>query len=597
MATIVDLDGLSFEYGDGRRALDDVRMRLAEGEHVAVVGPNGSGKSTLGRIVAGLEAPLVTGRASVCGHDLSDPRSRRRARRDVGILFQDPESQVVGVTVEEDVAFGLENLGLPTDRIADRVAVMLERFGLEELRLREPHRLSGGQKQRTALAGVMAVPRRLMVLDEPTAMLDPEGAAGVLAAVRDLRTDGLTVLSVTQEMDEVPHADRVMALKHGRVVFEGTAAELFADERLLADLSLGAPLSAEVALELRRRGHRLESLPLTVDDLVAELAGLSDGASAGAAAMVGVPAGELEPADDAVTAAPRAGASASTGMAIDCRDVTFSYEGGSTESPAVAGVSFGSEPGTATALLGPSGSGKSTLLLLLRGLLEPDGGRVTLDGAAPGTSEHRALQRQVGIVFQRAEAQLFAATAFDDVAFGPRQWGWSDTAVDEAASEALAAVGLPRDDFGGRHPYSLSGGEQRRLALAGVLAMRPRAMLLDEPTVSLDPAGRRDLVAVLRRLREGGVTMLVATHDVDLAWELCDRRVVLRGGKLSAAGAWTPAVAAGSRHGEDGLRRPALVELWRRLGLLSSPHAVPRSAAAAAAVLAAALTGDLAGRG
>ncbi|MBM3147325.1 MAG: ATP-binding cassette domain-containing protein, partial [Actinobacteria bacterium] len=537
------------------------------------------------------------GRACVCGHDLSDSAARRRARRDVGILFQDPESQVVGATVEEDVAFGLENLGLPTDRIADRVAVMLERFGLDELRLREPHRLSGGQKQRTALAGVMAVPRRLMVLDEPTAMLDAEGAAGVLAAVRDLRSDGLTVLSVTQEMDEVPHAERVVALKDGRAIFEGTAADLFADERLLAELSLGAPLSAEVALELRRLGHRVESLPLTIDDLVAELARLSAGASAGPAAMSGVAAPKAAPADAGATAVPRAAATAVAGMAIDCRDVTFGYEGVSAGSPAVAGVTFASEPGTATALLGPSGSGKSTLLLLLRGLLEPDAGRVTLDGAASGTSEHRALQRQVGIVFQRAEAQLFAATAFDDVAFGPRQWGWSDTAVDEAASEALASVGLPRDEFGTRHPYSLSGGEQRRLALAGVLAMRPRAMLLDEPTVSLDPAGRRDLVAVLRRLREGGVTMLLATHDVDLAWELCDRRLVLRGGELSAAGAWTPAVAAGSWQGDEGLRLPALVDLWRRLGLLSSPHPVPRSAAAAGAVLAAALPGGVEGRG
>ena len=192
-------------------------------------------------------------------------------RRDVGVLFQNPENQIVGANVEEDLAFGLENLGLPANRIAARVDEMLTLFDLTELRGREPHLLSGGQKQRTALAGVLAIPRRALVLDEPTAMLDPDGRREVLAAIARQHADGLTIVLVTQEMDEVLPADRVVALEHGTVAFAGSPAELFAQNDLLERLSLGLPMAGEVALALASLGRRLTPLPLTVDELVAGL--------------------------------------------------------------------------------------------------------------------------------------------------------------------------------------------------------------------------------------------------------------------------------------------------------------------------------------
>jgi energy-coupling factor transport system ATP-binding protein len=622
MSPLVDAAGLRFSYGDGREALQGLDLAVAEGEHVALLGPNGSGKSTFARILAALDEPGSAAHIEVCGHDLTEQAGRRAARRQAGILFQDPESQVVGATVEEDVAFGLENLGLPAGEIAARVDEMLERFGLAELGEREPHLLSGGQKQRTALAGVLAVPRRLIVLDEPTAMLDTAGRKEVLKAVGRLREQGLTVIAVTQEMDEVPEARRAIVLEAGRVVFDGPPHELFAESDLLARLALGVPTAAEVALELRARGVTLPRLPfsareladLAVEAKLPRTAGESAAAPSGRepalpgrewsgpAATGPVPAGQAvpEPAQrepalglaapaaaepESTGPSPTGGATAGpAGLAVRCEGISFGYRDATGQVPALADVAFSLPAGSSTALLGPSGAGKSTLLLLLRGLLSADAGSVLLDGVAPGEPAYREVQRRVGLVFQRPEVQLFASSVREDVAFGPRQLEWLPAVVEAAVLDALEVVGLPATEYGDRHPYSLSGGEQRRLALAGVLAMRPGLLLLDEPFVSLDPGGRRELAGVLRRLQADGVTLLLTTHEIDQAWALCERRLLLRDGRLLAEGPWDLAEEGADLLTVAGLPLPTLVDLWRRLDL--PRETAPRTASDAAARLA-----------
>jgi energy-coupling factor transporter ATP-binding protein EcfA2 len=271
-------------------------------------------------------------------------------------------------------------------------------------------------------------------------------------------------------------------------------------------------------------------------------------------------------------------------MALACNGLTFAYDEGGSRVLALESVTFEQPAGSAAALLGPTGSGKSTLLQLVRGLLDRQSGSVELDGIGAGDPRYEALRRQVGLVFQMPELQLFAATALEDVCFGPRQLGWSPSEVGQAAEAALMTVGLPASRFARRHPHSLSGGEQRRLALAGVLAMRPRLLLLDEPFVGLDPRARADLVVVLATLRSQGAGFILATHDIDLAWLLCDSRLLLDQGRLEEAGPW-----GFGEGGEDALRAhrlrlPFLVELWERLG---RPLAeAPRTAAEAAEVLA-----------
>jgi energy-coupling factor transport system ATP-binding protein len=268
--------GLRFRYpGAESDALAGVDLEVAPGEFLALVGANGSGKSTLARILGGLERPTEAVRATACGHDLLTEDGRIAARQDVGVLFQDPENQLVAQCVEEDIAFGLENLAWPSAQIRERVDEMLARFWLEELRRREPHLLSGGQKQRTALAGVLAVPRRVLVLDEPTAMLDPAGRQEVLEAVDGLRREGLSIVFVTQEMDEAVGADRVVALEQGAVTYAGPVRGLFGDHQRVRRLGLGLPPAGELALALGERGAELEGPPLTLDELVAALQGRS----------------------------------------------------------------------------------------------------------------------------------------------------------------------------------------------------------------------------------------------------------------------------------------------------------------------------------
>ncbi len=272
------------------------------------------------------------------------------------------------------------------------------------------------------------------------------------------------------------------------------------------------------------------------------------------------------------------------GLSLACRGLDFSYAEARAAIPALRDVSFDLEAGRSLALLGASGSGKSTLLQVIKGLDAPEAGAVVLDGAGAGEAAYAGLQRQVGLVFQTPELQLFAASAREDVAFGPRRLGWSEDEVAAAVDEALELVALPPERFGERHPYALSGGEQRRLALAGVLAMRPRLLLLDEPFVSLDPATRRELAAILSRLRSAGVTLVLATHDVDLAWALCDELLLLEGGRVVAAGQWEFGEQGKGLLGAERLREPFLVQLWRRLG--RDPREAPRSYAEAAEALA-----------
>jgi cobalt/nickel transport system ATP-binding protein len=266
--------------------------------------------------------------------------------------------------------------------------------------------------------------------------------------------------------------------------------------------------------------------------------------------------------------------------ALALEGVTRGFHQGRGELHVLTGADLTVAEGEIVAMVAPSGAGKSTLLQAVRGLLRADAGQVMLDGILPGAAGYGATQRQVGLVFQAAELQLFAPTAREDVAFGPRRLGFGEPDVAAAVSAALELTGLPESEYGERHPYTLSGGEQRRLALAGVLAMRPRLLLLDEPFVSLDPATRRQLEAILTRLKRDGVTLVLATHDVDLAWALCDERLLLVDGRVVAHDAWDFSAEGGGLLERHRLREPFLAQLWRRLGRDAAQ--APRSYAEAA---------------
>ena len=502
----VRLDHVTLRYGDSL-ALDDVTLEVCRGERVCVLGANGSGKSTLASVICGLLAPdegdvELAGHA-VCTGGVPDLAAYRDARRQLGLVFQNPDDQIVTSVVADDVAFGPENLGVPRAQVAARVARELRRVAMEKYAHADPSRLSGGQRQRVCIAGALAMEPAVLVLDEPSSLLDVRGRAAIMRVMGRLAAAGATLVHVTHFMDEALAADRVIVMQHGHVALEGTPDEVFATKnaQVIEALGLEMPFEARLAAALR-----------------------ADAADGGAIAAPGAPSDEK----------PAACAPAAKPLAILARDLGFSYGPGAQ---ALDGVSLEVPTRATTAIVGQTGSGKSTLLRLLCGLEAADAGSLTVCGINAATKRgRRQVRRAVGYVMQHPERQLFAQTVAEDVAFGPRNQGLSAAEVERRVAHALDLVGLA--DRRDASPFELSGGQQRLAAIAGVLAMEPELLVLDEPTAGLDPRGRARLRALMADLAAHGVTLLQVTHSMEDAAR-ADHVVVLDQSHVLAAG--TPA--------------------------------------------------------
>lgn len=504
----VRLDHVTLRYGDSL-ALDDVTLEVCRGERVCVLGANGSGKSTLASVICGLLAPdegdvELAGHA-VCTGGVPDLAAYRDARRQLGLVFQNPDDQIVTSVVDDDVAFGPENLGVPRAQIAARVARELRRVAMEKYAHADPSRLSGGQRQRVCIAGALAMEPAVLVLDEPSSLLDVRGRAAIMRVMGRLAAAGATLVHVTHFMDEALAADRVVVMQRGHVALEGTPDEVFATKnaQVIEALGLEMPFGARLAAALRADA---------ADGKVAAVAAPSDEKPAASAACA--PAAEPP--------------------AILARDLGFSY---GPDAQALDGVSLEVPVRATTAIVGQTGSGKSTLLRLLCGLEAADAGSLTVCGINAATKRgRRQIRRAVGYVMQHPERQLFAQTVAEDVAFGPRNQGLSAAEVERRVAHALDLVGLA--DRRDASPFELSGGQQRLAAIAGVLAMEPELLVLDEPTAGLDPRGRARLRALMADLAAHGVTLLQVTHSMEDAAR-ADHVVVLDQSHVLAAG--TPA--------------------------------------------------------
>ncbi|MBU0493417.1 MAG: ATP-binding cassette domain-containing protein [Chloroflexi bacterium] len=550
---MIDIHDLHHTYerpgADPVEALRGVSLALDDGEFVAIVGANGSGKTTLARHLNALLLP-TRGRVRVAGLDTANPATWPAIRAQVAMVFQRPEDQIVATTVDDDVAFGPENLGLPTDEIEGRVRWALETVGMWDLRHQPPHLLSAGQQQRVAIAGALAMHPRCLVLDEATAMLDPAGRRKVLALLGRLHAEGLTIVLITHWMREAALADRVVALGEGRVAYDGPPRPFFGDADRLAGLGLEPPPLTALAAGLARCWPGFPADLLTLDELAEAIAPRLPRVAAPAKTRPNPPPSTDQPI-------------------VAVRDLRHIYLAG-TPLAAVAldGVGLEVRAGEVVALLGPTGSGKSTLLQHVAGLLRPSAGQVLVAGRDvndPAT-DRRFLREQVGMLFQRSEEQLFEAYVGDDVAFGPWQLGLDREAVRERVSWAMKMAGLPFLAYKDRFTQSLSGGEQRKAALAGVLALRPRVLLLDEPTAGLDPQARRVLLATLRHLnQQEGVTLVIATHAMEDVAALAHRAYVLNRGQIVAAGPPRQLFQEPDRLTALGLEVPEVTALMHRL--------------------------------
>ena len=524
-----------FSYDGEHGALDGVSLSIADGEFVSVLGGNGSGKSTLARHLDALLVPS-SGTVTVDGLDTAERRNVYDIRSRVGLVFQNPDDQIVAGTVEDDVAFGPENLGVPTDELRARVNEALSLVGLSGFERRETSSLSGGQKQRLALAGV---------LDEATAMLDPRGRAALMRVCRELHEQGMTIVMITHFMEEAAEAGRIVVLDHGHVALDGAPEAVFSQADVLARLGLDVPLPYHVGLTLRREVPGLAPR-LTIDAMLDELE------SQRGRSPLGTPA-----------AAPSQRATSPMGQPVlEVERVSFGYE--RHGDLALRDVSVSVREGELVGLLGHTGSGKSTLVQLMAGLERPASGRVLIGGAA-GAGRRARVWNRVGVVFQYPERQLFARTVREDVAFGPRNLGVTGDELAARVDGAIRGVGLNPDAVGDVSPFALSGGQQRRIAFAGVLAMEPDVLVFDEPVAGLDPRSRREFIRLLRKLHAQGRTIVMTSHNMDDAAELCDRLVVLDHGSVLLDGTPTEVFSQADELRRMGLGIPDAQEMARRL--------------------------------
>ena len=531
---LIDIKNVTFEYfrrdEDGNvesmiEALKDVSLDVEKGQFVAILGRNGSGKSTLAKHINALLFPSE-GEVIVDGMDTEDGELRLKIRQTAGMVFQNPDNQIVGNLVEEDIAFGPENLGIPTADIWNRVDEALDKTGMEAFRNQSPNHLSGGQKQRVAIAGVLAMHPKCIIFDESTAMLDPQGRRNIIDVARGLQQEyGITILLITHHMDEVLAADHVFVMKDGRIMGKGTPMEIFAQHKLLEECGLRLPVLYQY-LDFLEQEQIIDAVAYrnihNVEDLITEMTRRYQKEQADQTELPNDLIGEIQVDRNA-------------GEGILLNHVSYVYNKGfADERTALNDVNLHITKGEFVAVIGHTGSGKSTLMQHLNGLYTATEGTVYYNGQdiADHDFSIKQLRQKVGLVFQYPEYQLFAETVEKDVCFGPENMDISKVEAQKRAYEAIEAVGLP-DTIYDCSPLQLSGGQKRRVAIAGILAMQPDYLVLDEPTAGLDPYSAEKLLEMLKDLQiRQGIAIILVSHSMEEVAEYADRIVVMDQGKI-----------------------------------------------------------------
>ncbi|MBP3729385.1 MAG: energy-coupling factor transporter ATPase, partial [Lachnospiraceae bacterium] len=521
--TVTDENG---EQVETHRALKSLDLSVEPGEFIAILGRNGSGKSTLAKHINALLTP-TEGTVWIEKMDTRDSKLLWEIRSAAGMVFQNPDNQIVATVVEEDVGFGPENVGIPTQEIWERVEKSLAQVGMSAYAKSAPNRLSGGQKQRVAIAGVLAMRPRCIVFDESTAMLDPKGRREVLASIRDLnRQEKITVLLITHHMEEAALADRILVMQQGELKMDASPREIFSQGEQLRSYGLDLPPVTALAEALMAAGLRLPQGIYEEEELAEEILNNS-----------------LRPCIPEQGACHPEGRKEShvplPSPVLRLNSVSYTYEPGTPmETQGLKPLSLDIRRGEILAIIGATGSGKSTLIQLMNGLNKPTEGKVLWEGEDVFSEgyDRRRLRSRVGLVFQYPEYQLFETDILKDICFGPKNQGLREEECLARARSAMAAVGLSQD-YESRSPFDLSGGEKRRAAIAGVLAMEPDVLVVDEPVAGLDPEGRGELLEEFRRLRsEKGMGIVIVSHSMDDVAALADRILVLSHGEKTMEG-------------------------------------------------------------
>ena len=528
--SMIKTDNLIFEYEKRDEegnvigthcAIDEVNLDIEPGQFIAILGHNGSGKSTLAKHMNAILVPSG-GTMWVDGKDTKEEENLWDVRQTAGMVFQNPDNQIIGTVVEEDVGFGPENLGVPTEEIWQRVEKSLSAVGMIEYRHHSPNKLSGGQKQRVAIAGVVAMCPKCIVLDEPTAMLDPNGRKEVLRTVEELRKrEHVTVILITHYMEEVIGADRVIVMDQGHVVMDGTTREIFSQVELLKKYRLDVPQVTMLAHGLKQRGLDIKEGILTTNELIEALEKAGDWRQNQKKTYVGH-------AETVVKKEKK------ENPILKLEHIEYVYSSGTAyEKRALKDINLDIYEGEFVGVIGHTGSGKSTMIQHLNGLMKATSGALYYNGENIYDEKYnlRQLRNNVGLVFQYPEHQLFEIDVLTDVCFGPKNQGLTEEECKKRAIEALELVGLS-EKYYDTSPFDLSGGQKRRVAIAGVLAMRPKVLVLDEPTAGLDPKGRDEILDQIAYIqKERNLTVILVSHSMEDIAKYVDRIVVMNKGR------------------------------------------------------------------
>ena len=533
---MIKIRDLAFEYferdeegylTDMINAIRGINFDAKKGEIIGIVGKNGSGKSTFAKILNRLLLP-IEGTVIIGGRDALEEENILDVRKTVGMVFQNPDDQLIGSIVAEDVAFGAENIGVPGYKLWKRVLSAIEQAGLtvygaksKDVADRRINELSGGEKQKVALAGVLAMEPKCIVLDEATSMLDPKSRWDIIRLMKKLQEElGITIIMITHMMEELIIANTIYVMHQGKIVMRGRKEAIFSEGEKLMQYGLDLPPVVELKNKLYDEHILSDQYIYTVDGIVNRIKMEYPNAfEKGITLPDNIDShNKIDPVN-----------------AILMDKVCFSYG----EKEVLKDVSLSVGKGEYVAVVGSTGSGKSTLLSHIPRLLKPSSGTVYVDGidVCDRTTDIRKLRCKIGYVFQYPEQQLFAKNVYEDVVFGPRNVGVSKVEAEKRAYEAIKLVGLP-DDIYDMPISKLSGGQKRRVALAGVLAMKPEYLILDEPVAGLDPEGKREMLDIIDTLhKEVGITILMVSHDIESVATYADRVIVVEKGEIVYSGA------------------------------------------------------------
>lgn len=562
--SLIEVKDLKYRYpGTTELALDGVSFTVEKGEFIGIAGENGAGKSSLSQALLGLIPQFYKGAyggsVTVCGMDArSTPVSE--LCRHVGLVFQNPFNQLSGAkdTVYDEVGYGLQNLGFPPEEIRTRVESVLRCFGIWEYRDRNPFDLSGGQLQRVAICSVLAMNPDVLILDEPTSQLDPEGSEEVFHTVDELTKMGITIIMIEQKIEKLAgYCDRVLLMHQGHVVDYDTPRKIFSREDLY-DLGVNPPAYTRFA---RANALVFEdgTLPVTHAEtlelvkasgadraaLIASLRGMTAGvqmesavpqtAVENSAGMTDVaqPAGAGAEAVAAEASASTSSNHASANATFQVQDLRFSYVKG-REVLHGLNLALDHRP---TAIIGQNGAGKTTLVRVLKGLLKPDSGEIRYQGENLETKTVAELASRVGYVFQNPDDQIFKYKVLEEVMFGPLNIGMSQQEAEASAHEALRMVGL--DEKAGENPYDLELSDRKMVAIASVLAMNTDVIILDEPTIAQSWNGREKIREIIQTQAAQGKLVIAILHDMDFVANSFARVIAMAHGEILADG--TPA--------------------------------------------------------